>query len=113
RYDRQTGESSRMTARNGSAFRPELSPGGKWLVYGTRQHTETGLMIRDMATGEERWLAYPVQRDEQASRAPLDVLLGYAFMPDSKSVVASYGGEIWRIPVDGGAAAKIPFTADV
>jgi Tol biopolymer transport system component len=113
RYDRQTGESSRMTVRYGSAFRPELSPDGKWLVYGTRYHTETGLVIRELASGEERWLAYPVQRDEQESRAPLDVLPGYAFTPDSRSVVASYGGEIWRIPVDGGAAAKIPFTAEV
>src|SRR5204863_641717 len=34
-------------------------------------------------------------------------------MPDSKSIVASYGGEIWRVPVDGSAAAKIPFTANV
>jgi len=113
RYDRQTGESSRMTVRYGSAFRPEVSPDGKWLVYGTRFHTGTGLVIRDLASGEERWLAYPVQRDEQESRAPLDVLPGYAFTPDSKSVVASYGGEIWRVPVDGAAAVRIPFTADV
>ena len=92
RYDRQTGESSRMTARYGSAFRPEVSPDGKWLVYGTRYHTETGLVIRDLASGEERWLAYPVQRDDQESRAPLDVLPGYAFMPDS----TIGGGVVWR-----------------
>jgi hypothetical protein len=28
-------------------------------------------------------------------------------------VVASYGGEFWKIPVDGSAPTKIPFTADV
>ena len=113
RYDRETGETNRMTSRYGSAFRPAISPDGKWLVYGTRWHAETGLRIRDLAGGEERWLAYPVQRDEQESRAPLDVLPGYSFMPDSKSIVVSYGGEIWRVPVDGSAAAKIPFTANV
>jgi Tol biopolymer transport system component len=113
RYDRETGEFSRMTTRYGSAFRPAISPDGKWLVYGTRYHAETGLVIRDLAGGEERWLAYPVQRDDQESRAPLDVLPGYSFTPDSRFVVASYGGEIWRIPAAGGAAEKIPFTAQV
>lgn len=112
-YDRETGEYNMMSSRYGSAFRPALSPDGKWLVYGTRWHSETGLRIRDMQSGEERWLAYPVQRDEQESRAPLDVLPGYSFTPDSRSVVLSYGGEIWRIPAEGGAATRIPFTADV
>src|ERR1044071_1680546 len=102
-----------MTSRYGSAFRPALSPDGKWLVYGTRWHSETGLRIRDLGSGEERWLAYPVQRDEQESRATLDVLPGYSFTPDSRSIVVSYGGEIWRVPVDGSAAAKIPMSVPV
>ena len=113
RYDRQTGTASPMTARYGSAFRPQVSPDGKWLVYGTRHRTDTGLLLRDMVSGEERWLAYPVQRDDQESRATLDVLPGYAFTPDSRDVIASYGGEIWRIPVSGGNATKIPFSANV
>ena len=113
RYDRETGTTSGMTARYGSAFRPQISPDGKWLIYGTRHKTETGLIARNTETGAEKWLAYPVQRDDQESRATLDVLPGYAFTPDSRAVVASYGGEIWRIPVEGGTAQKIPFTADV
>ena len=111
-YDRATGERHVVSARYGSAFRPALSPDGKYLVYGTRQDTETALRIRDLASGDERWLAYPVQRDDQESRASLDVLPGYSFMPDSRSIVVSYGGEIWRVPVDGTAAAKIPFSVD-
>ena len=112
-YDRETGEVNFMSSRYGSAFRPQLSADGKWLVYGTRYHTETGLRARDLNTGEEHWLAYPVQRDEQESRAPLDVLPGYSFTPDSRSVVVSYGGEIWRIPVEGGNATKIPMSVPV
>ncbi len=111
-YDRETGERRVVSARYGSAFRPALSPDGKYLVYGTRSGVETGLRIRDLQSGDERWLAYPVQRDDQESRAPLDVLPGYSFMPDSKSIVVSYGGEIWRVPVDGSAPAKIPFSVD-
>ena len=89
-----------MTNRYGSAFRPAVSPDGKWLIYGTRDGAETGLRIRDLKTGEERWLLYPIQRDDMESRAPLDVLPGYSFTPDSRAVVISYGGEIWRVPVD-------------
>ena len=113
RYDRQEGTSIVMTSRYGSGFRPAISPDGKWLVYGTREAAQTGLRIRDLTTGDERWLAYPVQRDELESRAPLDILPGYSFMPDSKAIVVSYGGEIWRVPTDGGTATKIPFEAPV
>lgn len=113
RYDRRTGTSTVMTSRYGSAFRPALSPDGRWLVYGTRHETQTGLRLRNLGNGDERWLAYPVQHDEMESRATLDVLPGYSFTPDSRAVVVSYGGEIWRVPIDSGAAVKIPFEADV
>ncbi|MFB3112678.1 MAG: TolB family protein, partial [Gemmatimonadales bacterium] len=113
-YDRESGESSTMTSRYGSAVRPTLSPDGKWLVYGTRHSGETGLRIRDLASGEERWLAYPVQRDDQESTAPMDALPGFSFTPDSRSIVASYGGKFWRVSVEGeGRQWEIPFSADV
>src|SRR5574342_648392 len=87
-----------------------LSPDGKWLAYGSRYDAETGLRLRELATGEEKWLAYPIQRDEQESIANMDVLPGYSLDPDSRAIVTSYGGEIWRVPVDGSAPTKIPFT---
>ncbi|WP_419949207.1 amidohydrolase family protein [Candidatus Palauibacter sp.] len=113
RYDRDTGTTTTMTNRYGSAFRPAISPDGRWLVYGTRYNADTGLRRRDLETGEESWLAYPVQRDEQESRAPLDVLPGYAFLPDGSAIVISYGGKIWNVPMDGGEATEIPFEAEV
>jgi Tol biopolymer transport system component len=111
-YDRETGTRTTMSSRYGSAFRPALSPDGKWLTYASRHDADTGLRIRDVATGEEKWLAYPIQRDEQESLATMDVLPGYTFTPDSKAVIISYGGEIWRVPVDGTAATKIPLSVD-
>ncbi len=113
RYDRETGAALTMTRRYGSGFRPAISPDGNWLVYGTREDTDTGLRKRDLRTGEESWLAYPVQRDDMESRAPLDVLPGYSFTPDSEAIVVSYGGKIWRVPMDGSAPAEIPFEAEV
>ena len=112
-YDREAGTRNTMSARHGSAFRPAVSPDGRWLVFGTRFENQTGLRIRSMDTGEERWLAYPVQRDDQESRSSLDVLPGYSFTPDSRAIIASYGGEIWRVPVDGSGQTRIPFSADV
>ena len=111
-YDRETGETYGRTARYGSAFRPTISPDGKWLVYGSRHEDQTGLRIRDLDTGDERWLAYPVQRDEQESIADRDVLPGMDFTPDSREVVVSYGGKIWRVPIDGSDAIPVPFQVD-
>ena len=113
RYDRETGRRPTVTGRYGSGFRPAVSPDGATLVYGTRHEDATGLRARDLATGEERWLAYPVQRDDMESRATLDLLPGYAFTPDGSALVISYDGRLWRLPLDGSGAVEIPFEADV
>jgi Tol biopolymer transport system component len=113
RYDLETGNSSNVTSRYGSAFSTTLSSDGNWMVYGTRYEEKTGLILRNLKNGDERWLAYPVQRDEQESVAPLGVLPAMSFTPDNKQVLASYGGKIYRIPVSGGDASEIPFTVNV
>ena len=101
-----------MTSRYGSAFSPTLSSDGKWLVYGSRFNDKTGLIKRNLITQDEDWLAYPVQRDEQESIAPLGVLPAMSFTPNNQEVIASYGGKIYRIPIDGGDAINIPFEVD-
>ena len=109
-YDRETGAQYTRSSRYGSAFRPTVSPDGVWLVYGTRHEEHTGLRLRELATGEERWLAYPVTRDDQESVASSDVLPGMSFTPDSTEVVVSYGGKIWRVPIaEGGEPVAVPF----
>ncbi len=108
-YDRENAKMNTITSRYGSGFTPVLSPDGKWLVYGTRYEDKTGLVIRELATGDEKWLAYPVQRDDQESIATMGVLPGMSFTPDSKELVASYGGRIYRIPVTGGKPMEIPY----
>jgi Tol biopolymer transport system component/imidazolonepropionase-like amidohydrolase len=111
-YDRDNGTRTTMTSRYGSAFRPALSPDGKWLAFGSRHDAETGLRLRELATGEERWLTHPIQRDDQESIANMDVLPGFSFTPDSRAIVISYGGEFWRVPVEGGSPSRIPFSVD-
>ena len=107
-YDVETGERYPRSSRYGSALRPTLSPDGRWLVFGARHDEHTGLVLRDLGTGEERWLAYPVQHDDQESRATLDVLPGMSFTPDSRHLVASWGGGLWKVPVAGGSASWTP-----
>jgi Tol biopolymer transport system component len=112
KYDRDSGEIKRETSRFGSAFTPTLSPNGKWMVYGTRFEDQTALRIRDLHTGDERWLAFPVQKDDQESQATLGVLPNMSFTPDSKSLIAFYGGKINKIPINGGESSIISFSVN-
>jgi Tol biopolymer transport system component len=112
-YDMEDGEMEVISNLYGSAFTPTPSPDGKWLVFGSRYEEKTGLRIRDLATGAERWLAYPVQRDEQESIAPQGVLPAMAFTSDSKELFVSYGGKIHAINIASNTSREIPFTAPV
>ena len=113
RRDRITGEEDVVTDAPGSAFRPVISPDGTKLVYGTRYETETGLRIRDLQSGEERWLKYPIQRDDQESLFTRDFLPSYCFTPDSKEVVVTWGGKIHRVNIGNSEEHEIPFSAKV
>ena len=77
--------------------------------FGTRFEDKTALRIRDLQTGNERWLAYPVQKDDQESQATMGVLPNMSFTPDSKNLIVFYGGKINKIPIDGGESSIIPF----
>ena len=113
RHDTETGDVTQITNAQGSAIRPALSPDGKWMVYGTRHKAHTGLRVRNLETGAERWLAYPVTRDDQESRASRDTLPRYDFMPDGKSLIVPVNGKLQRIDFASGEATPIPFTAKV
>jgi Tol biopolymer transport system component/imidazolonepropionase-like amidohydrolase len=112
-YDRESGQTTTRETRWGSAFRPALSPDGNWLVYGTRYIDETRLRIRDLRNGEDKWLVYPVQRDDQESAASLDVLPGMAFTPDSKFLITTWDGKLWKVEIPSGKPTEIAFSADV
>src|SRR5258705_7238311 len=112
-YAPQLGRTFIQTALYGSAMRPVLSPDGTWLVYATRYDAETGLRLRNLQTGDEKWLVYPVTRDDEESRFTRDLYPGFSFTPDSKAIIASYGGKIWRVDVPTGQATAIPFAAQV
>jgi Tol biopolymer transport system component/imidazolonepropionase-like amidohydrolase len=113
RFDRKNGETTVVTNASGSALRPMLSPDGNTLYFTSRYRTQSGLRARDLKTGEERWVAFPVDRDDQESRATRDTVAGYAVAKDGKSIVTALGGKIQRVDVESGKATVIPFTAKV
>ena len=97
----------------GAFFRPVLSPDGKTLVYATRTDNQTGLRVRDLTTGADRWLAFPVTHDQLQANAWQDLLPRYAFTPDGKALVLTVGGKFERLDIATGQATPLPFTADV
>ena len=114
-FDRETGRTLIRTHEADGAFRPVASPDGKWLVYAIRHDSLEALKLRDLTTGDERWLVMNVQRDNSQGGGvnDRDVYPGSAFTPDSKSFITSYHGKIWRVDVPSGRVSAIPFTADV
>ena len=114
RRDLQTGEEETLTFDQGGAFRPLLSSDGTKLVYATRYDSGTALRLRDLVTSTDRWLKYPIQRDSQDSgETSRDLLPGYAFTPDGKSLVLTLGGKIHSLTLDSGEDKTIPFEAAV
>ena len=113
--DREDGRLLVRTHELEGAFRPVPSPDGKWLVYSTRYDARQALKLIDLSTGEDRWLTMDVQRDDSqgGGARDRDVYPKSAFTPDSKSLITSYDGKIWRVSVPTGEAVQIPFTAKV
>jgi Tol biopolymer transport system component len=122
RRDVRTGEEQTLLPEPGGPgkrsfpipyFRPVLSPDGKWLVYATRFEGQTGLRIRELATGSDRWLAFPIQHDQIQAQSWQDLVPRYAFAPDGRALILSRQGKLERVSVDGGPPVQIPFTAAV
>src|SRR6267143_852348 len=113
RRDRKTGDEDEIIRQIKSAFRPMLSPDGRQILYVTRYETESGLRLRNLETGEDRWVKYPVTRDDQESLFTRDVFPGYSFLPGGKEIIYNQDGKIKRLDLVTGTDKAIPFTAQV
>lgn len=113
--NREDGRLLVRTHEHNGAFRPVPSPDGRWVLYATRHDARQGLKLIDLQTGEDRWLIMDVQRDDSqgGGARDRDVYPKSAFTPDSKAIITSYNGKLWRVTVPEGTATEIPFTAKV
>lgn len=113
RRDLMEGAEDVVVESIGSAIRPEISPNGSLLVYGTRHDAQTGLRVRNLRNGNDRWLVYPVQRDDQESRFTRDLLPPFAFTPDGSALITAFDGKLQRVALSDGSHEVIPFKAKI
>jgi Tol biopolymer transport system component len=113
RKDRKTGDEDTIIEQPRSAMRPGIAPDGKHMLYVTRYETESGLRLRNLETGEDKWVRYPVTRDDQEAIFSRDLFPGYAFLPGGREIIYNQDGKIRRLNLETGAESIIPFTAEV
>ncbi|HYW33330.1 MAG TPA: hypothetical protein VE869_17640 [Gemmatimonas sp.] len=107
------------TGNTNSYGSPVWTPDSKYVIatrgqklWLFREGGGTGIQrIRPAGGGE--LLTGAVQRDDQKSRATLDVYTGMNFTPDSKAPVTTWDGKFWRVDVATKQATEIPFEVDV
>ncbi|RJY08127.1 amidohydrolase family protein [Aurantiacibacter aquimixticola] len=109
RYDIETGEITTAVGGLGGAVRPAPSPDGTMIAFVQRENINSGLYVRDIATGEERRIYDDLDRDVQETWAVTGVYPNMDWTPDSRSIVFWAGGKIRRIDADGSNLAEIPF----
>ena len=113
RLSQESGRAEPVLLESPIAMKPAVTPDGRRLVYGAVRDGRTGLKVRELDTGVERWLAYPIQRNQLESRATRDVLPNFGITPDSRALFAAWNGRIHRIDLNDGTDRVVPFEAEV
>lgn len=111
--DLRTGRERTVTARPGGAVAPRVSPDGRTLAFVRRFGTGSELVLRTLATGEERRLFASLDKDLQEAWAVHGVYAQYAWLPDGSGLVVWGQGRIWRVDAATGESRVIPFRARV
>lgn len=111
--DLASGTRAILTDQPLGAFSPSLSPDGRWLVYAARDAADAGLRLRDLESGTDRWLIFPIDRDAIEDWHTEGLINTVSFFPDSRSVATSFGGKLWRIDIPSGKVSPIAFSASV
>ena len=69
--------------------------------------------VLNLETGEDKWIAFPIDRDGQDGGYYADLLPRYSFMPGDKALLISVRGKLARLDIATGALTDIPFTTPV
>ncbi|MEQ8515351.1 MAG: amidohydrolase family protein [Chromatocurvus sp.] len=109
RADLHSGEVTTVAGGPGGAVRATPSPDGSQLAYVKRVRAASRLFVMDLETGRERMLFDALDQDMQETWAVHGLYPGMAWTPDSEEIVFWAQGRIWRLAVDSGEMAEIPF----
>jgi Tol biopolymer transport system component len=113
RRDLRSGEENILVASHGGAMRPALSPDGKRLAYASRHGQQTGIRLRDLQTGDDRWIAFPMDPDGQIGGYYSDLLPRFVFSSAGDALFLGVDGGIQRLDLSSGVRSRIPFKAPV
>lgn len=113
RLDRENGEIDTVVSSAGGAVRPQPSPDGKTLAFVKRVREKSVLHLIDLESGLVRALWDGLSHDQQEAWAIFGPYTNYAWLPDSSALVIWAQGKIWRVAVESGEPAVVPFTAKI
>lgn len=111
RYDRETGETERITGGPGGAISPTVSPDGKSLAFVKRVRTKSVLYIRDLETGIEKPVFDGLTLDQQQAWAIFGPYTNFNWTPDGSHLIFWAKGGIHKLDVETEQVEQIPFTA--
>lgn len=113
RRDLKTAREDIIVAAAGGGMRPALSRDGRYLAYASRDGAQTGLRLRDLQTGADRWLVFPVDTDGHRGGYYAGILPRFVFSADGDDLIYSVDGKFRRFSLQEDVASDIPFKAKV
>ncbi|MGN5373395.1 amidohydrolase [Sphingomonas hankookensis] len=113
RRDVASGKEEVIVQTAGGAMRPALSHDGRLLAYASRNGRDTGLRLRDLDSGADRWIVPRIDHDLQEGGYYVDLVPRIGFTADDRAIVTSIDGGLKRIDLADGGVHDIPFVAPV
>ena len=111
----------RLTSAPGQDMFPRVSPDGRWIAYTEASKAGTDVWVIPSGGGTARRLTFhpPTEAGTGGRHGPDDMVVTWT--PDSKSVVFltkrdqwnSWIQDMYKVPVDGGAATRMPIDSAV
>ncbi|MBA16385.1 MAG: amidohydrolase [Sphingomonas sp.] len=108
-----TGVEEPVVTSPGGAMHPALSHDGRLLAYASRRGAGTGLRLRNLETGEDRWIAFPIDPDGQHGGYYADLTPRFSFLPDDRALLVPVDGHLKRLELTDESVSDIPFSVDV